>query len=70
MTGTTRELLAALAKLNQGIPGVVLGILDDSLSPQRQAEFGDLLIGAGRALRNHARTERTIVVDSESESTE
>lgn len=64
MTRATRELLAALAKLNQEVPVVVLGILDESLSPDQQAEFGDLLIAAGDALREHARTERAMVVDS------
>lgn len=65
MTPTTRELLAALAKLNQQVPVVVLGILDESLSPDEQMEFGDLLIAAGDALREHARTERSMVVDSD-----
>lgn len=64
MTRATRELLAALAKLNQEVPTVVLGILDESLPPDQQAEFGDLLIAAGDALREHARTERVMVVDS------
>lgn len=68
MTGPTRELLAALARLNQEVPTVVLGILDESLSPDKQAEFGDLLIAAGEALQRHARTERPTVVDSDAGS--
>jgi hypothetical protein len=61
----TRELLASLASLNQQVPGVVLGILDASLPPAEQAEFGDLLIAAGERLREHARTERAEVIDSD-----
>lgn len=64
MTRTTRELLAALARLNQEVPATVLGILDDSLSPEKQIEFGSLLIAAGEALQQHARTERGMVVES------
>lgn len=66
MTTITRELLAALAALNQQVPGVVLGILDGSLSPDKQVEFGGLLISAGEALQRHARTERPTVIDSDS----
>jgi hypothetical protein len=64
MTRATRELLAALAKLNQEVPVVVLGILDESLPPDKQVEFGDLLITAGEGLRHHARNERPTVIDS------
>jgi hypothetical protein len=64
MTRATRELLTALAKVNQQVPTVALGILDESLSPDKQAEFGDLLIVAGEALRRHAQNERVVVVES------
>lgn len=64
MTRTTRELLATMAKLNQAVPRVVLGILDDSLTVEKQVAFGDLLIETGQLLQDHARAERTIV-DSE-----
>lgn len=67
MTKTTRELLAALAMLNQEVPTVVLGILDDSLPPSKQAEFGQLLVDAGEVLRWHAETERRVIVDSDTD---
>lgn len=65
MTRATRELLAALARLNQEVPVVVLGILDESLPPGKQVEFGGLLITAGEALQQHARTERPTVIDGD-----
>lgn len=65
MNRPTRELLAALAKLNQEVPTVVLGILDESLSPDKQVEFGGLLITAGELLQRHARTEQPTVIDSD-----
>lgn len=64
MTRATRELLAALARLNQEVPTIVLAILDDSLPPERQIEFGDLLIDAGKALQRHVWTERATVIES------
>lgn len=64
MIRETRELLAALSTLNREVPNVVLGILDDTLPIEKQIEFGDLLIVAGRALRNHARTKRAVIIDA------
>jgi hypothetical protein len=64
MTRTTRELLGMLAKLNQAVPEMVLGVLDDSLTPAKQTEFGQLLVDAGHVVQDHAR-ERTKVIDSE-----
>lgn len=64
MTRTTRELLGMLAKLNQAVPEVVLGVLDDSLSPAKQAEFGELLVDAGHLVQDHAQG-RTKIIDSE-----
>lgn len=61
----TRELLATMAKLNHAVPSVVLGILDDSLTPEKQIEFGDLLIETGRLLQDHAHVERALIIDSE-----
>ncbi|MGH3623629.1 MAG: hypothetical protein ACRDQ5_17820 [Sciscionella sp.] len=63
MIRATRELLAALAAMNRKIPEMCLALMDDTLSPQRQAEFGELLIQLGEALREHARTERAEVVE-------
>jgi hypothetical protein len=65
VTRETRELLAALSKLNQQVPNVVLGIVDGSLPIEKQVEFGDLLVEAGRALQAHARTERATVIESD-----
>jgi hypothetical protein len=65
MTRTTRELLAALAVLNQEVPGVVLGILDHSLPPEKQVEFGRRLTDVGQALQRHAKADRPVVVDSD-----
>jgi hypothetical protein len=53
-----------LAKLNQAVPDVVLTVLDDSLTPAKQAEFGELLVDAGHLVQDHAQ-ERTQVVESE-----
>lgn len=54
MTRAVRELLATLAKLNQAVPQVALGIMDESLTPQQQIEFGGFLIEAGQLLQQHA----------------
>ena len=64
----TRELLAALHKLHQAMPNVLVGIWDGSLPPDKQVAFGDLLVDAGDLVREHARTERTTVVESASEA--
>jgi hypothetical protein len=64
MTHTTRELLGMVAKLNQAVPEVVLGVLDNSLTPAKQSEFGELLVDAGHLVQDHAQ-ERTKVIDSE-----
>lgn len=64
MTRRTRELLATMAKLNQAVPAVVLGILDDSLTTAKQTEFGDLLIDVGRLVQEHAQVEWAPVIDS------
>ena len=61
MTSETRELLGVLAKLNQAVPDLVLGVLDDSLTPAKQAEFGELLADAGQLLQEHARQRASMV---------
>jgi hypothetical protein len=61
----TRELLAALDKLNRAIPHVLHGIWDGSLSADKQVEFGGLLIATGELLQEHARNERVTIIDSE-----
>jgi hypothetical protein len=53
-----------LARLNQAVPEMVLAVLDDSLTPGKQAEFGELLVDAGRLVQDHAQ-ERTQIIDSE-----
>ena len=63
MNGETRELLGMLAKLNQAVPGLVLGVLDNTLTPAKQAEFGELLVDAGQLLQEHAQ-ERTRIVEN------
>lgn len=63
MNGGTRELLGMLVKLNQAVPGLVLGVLDDTLTPDKQAEFGELLVDAGQLLQEHAQ-ERIRIVES------
>lgn len=70
MTQATLELLAALARLNREMPNVALGITDGSLPAEKQVEFGDLLITAGRAIQHHARTERGTVIDSHAASSD
>jgi hypothetical protein len=59
-----RRPLGVLAKLNQLVPEMVLGILDDTLTPAKQAEFGVLLVDAGNLVRDHAQ-ERTRTIDSD-----
>ena len=68
MTRRTRELLAVMAQLNQAVPTVALGIMDESLTVVKQIEFGDLLVQAGRLLHDHARPDGPIIVDSEDAS--
>jgi hypothetical protein len=63
MIRETRELLAALAAMNEQIPAVCLGILDGSVSAEQQVAFGTLLIELGEVMQRHARTERTEVVE-------
>ena len=62
MIRETRGLLAALNKLNRALPNVMVGIWDESLPPDRQVEFGDLLIAAGELLQQHARSERPTII--------
>src|ERR1700761_1265501 len=47
MIRRTCELLAVLAQLNQAVPTVAVGIMDDSLPTAKQVEFGDFLVEAG-----------------------
>lgn len=70
MRRATRELLATMVKLNRAVPTVVLGIVDDSLTVDRQIDFGDLLIETGRLLQEHARVEQAPIIDSEGRSDE
>jgi hypothetical protein len=63
MIRETRQLLAALAAMNQQIPNVSLGIMDGSLPAERQIAFAELLIELGQAMRAHARAERAEVID-------
>lgn len=65
MNGETRELLGMLAKLNQAVPALVIGVLDDSLTPAKQAEFGELLVDAGQLMRAHAQ-QRACMVENTS----
>jgi hypothetical protein len=65
MTRETRNLLAALAAMNRQIPNVALRLLEESLSSQRQLEFGDLLIELGRAMHEHADREHSSENDIE-----
>lgn len=62
MNGETRELLGMLAKLSEAVPGLVLRVLDDTLTPDKQAEFGELLVDAGRLLQDHAQGRRSPTV--------
>lgn len=64
MIRETRELLAALSKLNREVPNVMLGIVDGSLPVEKQIEFGELLKLAGEAMQEHGRTERVQVIES------
>lgn len=57
----TRELLAVLGKLNQEVPGVALGILDGSLSVEKQVEFGALLVAAGELVRTYGWSQGLVV---------
>ena len=69
MNGETRELLGILAKLNQAVPGLVIGVLDDSLTPAKQAEFGELLVDAGQLLQEHAQQRARVVEGTDCAST-
>lgn len=50
----TRQLLAALSAINREIPTVAMRIIDESLSTDKQIEFGNLLIELGAAVRENA----------------
>jgi hypothetical protein len=61
MDSETRQLLRILAKLNQAVPGVILRILDGSLSTDQETEFANLMIDVGETLRDHAQQEHTTI---------
>ena len=65
MIRETRELLAALKRMNEKVPEVAVAIAGESLTVEEQTEFGGLLIELGEAVLEHARTERAAVIESE-----
>ncbi|HEX3649537.1 MAG TPA: hypothetical protein VHV49_14010 [Pseudonocardiaceae bacterium] len=69
MNDETRELLGVLAKLNQAVPSLVLGVLDNTLTPAKQAEFGELLVDAGQLLQEHAQERAKIIESTDCAST-
>lgn len=56
MTEETSALLSALHDLDGAIIGVMIGLLTDSLPPQEQAEFGELLTTAAKLVHQHPNT--------------
>lgn len=65
MNERTRQLLVALKKVNQQVPAVVLGMLEGSLSPEKQIEFGSLLIELGQLMQGHGTEQPGRVIDAE-----
>jgi hypothetical protein len=63
MIRATRELLAALARVNREAPTVALRIMDESLPAADQVAFGQQLIELGQAVQRHALAERAEVID-------
>jgi hypothetical protein len=70
MIRETRKLLAALGAMNQQIPGVCLGIMDESLSVAKQAEFGELLVELGEAMQTHAQSQRVQLIEIKTETSD
>lgn len=50
----TVELMRAMGAINVQMPTTQLGIADNSLSPQQQTAFGELLMNLGQLVREHA----------------
>jgi hypothetical protein len=50
----TSQFVRMLAKLSPLVPEIMVHVLDDSLTPAKQVEFGELLIDAGRLAQAHA----------------
>lgn len=64
MNPTLRHLLGELALVNQQVPSVTLDMLNDKLSSDAQAAFGDRLVRLGEGIRRHAKEGHVVVVDS------
>lgn len=54
MQENTTRLLEALNAANEQIPAVAHQIVSEEISPDDQAEFGDLLIRLGELVKLHA----------------
>lgn len=55
MTEETSNLLTALDAVDHIILEAMLGLMLGSLTADEQLRFGDLFLGAGRLLHEHAR---------------
>lgn len=68
MNPTLRHLLGELALVNQQVSVVTLDMLNEKLSPDAQAAFGDRLVRLGQGFQQYAEAEHVTVVDSEAQS--
>lgn len=57
----TVELMRAMGAVNVKIPTTQLAIADNSLPPDEQARFGQLLIDLGRLVKQHAERRKPAV---------
>jgi len=54
MTEETSSLLTALNAVDHAMADIMVGLMADSLTADEQVRFGDLFLGAGRLLHQHA----------------
>lgn len=54
MTPDDTELIAEFGKISKLMPNVLFDFVMGTLTPERQQEFGEILISLGELLVNHA----------------
>jgi hypothetical protein len=59
----TSDVLKILEKLGANLHKVAWDILNNSMTHERELEFGDLLIEAGAIVKAHARNVRRVVLE-------
>lgn len=58
MTPDNTELITQFGKISKLMPSVLFDFVMGTLTPERQQEFGEILISLGELLANHAEDRR------------